>query len=569
MHRLALAVALICGVASADHDPRARGFDAIPFKLTPFRGGAVTEGVSAGLPGALRVSFFFDLAGGILPLRVGAQHVGELIPWRLDAHLIGAYQLSRRWEVGADLPLVLAQADNLSLLGELGFPQPGVRSFVPGDLRLFGKVLALDAGASPLGVAGVLEVRLPTGDEQSFAGDLGVVLAPRIAVERTVGPVRLVANLGVRLRYHAQFLNLYVGNEYTFGASAAVKLPDWSWFTRTEALLELNASTPTEAPFTFAQADSLKTPISFLVGARARVRGPIGAFVFAGRGLGPSGYGRESFRIIAGVRYALDRADRDGDGIPDDYDQCPDEPEDVDGFQDGDGCPDPDNDNDGIPDVEDACPNDKGPREMDGCPDTDGDEIPDHVDRCPTIPGEPQFDGCDEAGPLVELEADRIRLRGNIRFEVGEARIQKRSFRLLDEIYGILKTNPNVGPVVIEGHTDNRGSRAINVDLSTRRARAVLEYLVKKGIARERLRSFGYGFAQPIADNDTALGRTKNRRVEFRLLRPSELEQFDKAAAEAATPPPPPAEPPPAEPKPAEPKPAEPKPVDPADAGSR
>ncbi len=59
--------------------------------------------------------------------------------------------------------------------------------------------------------------------------------------------------------------------------------------------------------------------------------------------------------------------DRDGDGVPDDFDKCPDAPEDRDGFEDDDGCPDPDNDQDGIPDVQDKCPNDPGPP-PDGCP---------------------------------------------------------------------------------------------------------------------------------------------------------------------------------------------------------
>ena len=87
----------------------------------------------------------------------------------------------------------------------------------------------------------------------------------------------------------------------------------------------------------------------------------------------------------------------------------------------------------------------------------------------------------------------------------------------------VLARNPGLGPVLIEGHTDNVGARSLNLSLSDRRAKAVLEYLVGKGIDRKRLRSQGFGFDRPIASNKTPLGRAKNRRVEFRLVK-SEVE---------------------------------------------
>ena len=111
--------------------------------------------------------------------------------------------------------------------------------------------------------------------------------------------------------------------------------------------------------------------------------------------------------------------DRDGDGILDDVDKCPDDPEDKDGFEDEDGCPDPDNDQDGIMDADDACPNDKGEPSSDpkknGCPSTDrdGDGIPNDQDKCPDQPetynGVDDDDGCPDTGkardtPLAELK---------------------------------------------------------------------------------------------------------------------------------------------------------------------
>jgi hypothetical protein len=102
------------------------------------------------------------------------------------------------------------------------------------------------------------------------------------------------------------------------------------------------------------------------------------------------------------------RVDSDGDGVPDDVDQCPDVPEDKDGFQDEDGCPDYDNDNDGIYDLQDKCPNEPedfdGFEDSDGCPDPDNDRdgIPDNVDKCPNTPedidGYQDDDGCPDGG---------------------------------------------------------------------------------------------------------------------------------------------------------------------------
>jgi hypothetical protein len=112
--------------------------------------------------------------------------------------------------------------------------------------------------------------------------------------------------------------------------------------------------------------------------------------------------------IPAPHRHVGTVGDRDGDGIPDDVDKCPDDPEDFDGFEDADGCPDPDNDRDGIPDVDDKCPNLPGPR-PDGCPhgaanDRDGDGIPDDVDKCPDDPED--FDGFEDADGCPDPDND-------------------------------------------------------------------------------------------------------------------------------------------------------------------
>ncbi|WP_224245458.1 OmpA family protein [Hyalangium gracile] len=573
--RVVLLCTLIAGLtARADHDPFQRSFDAVPVKATAAQdSGIALEGARPSPVGSLRASLLLDLNLSILALKLGDERLGDLIPYRLDAHALFAYQLHPRFELGVDLPFTVIQGDRFELLRDaLAAPDfPGAASvnrYGLGDLRLLPRVHLLDPSQFPVGLALVGEVRLPTGDGYSFLGERRVLVAPRLAVERSFGPLRLLGNLGWRFRRHAQYLNLFVDDELTVGAGAVLDLPDLGRFTHVQALGEMHLSTPSSAPFNFSQADSLKTPWEVLVGARARISGPWGLELNLGRGIGlQGGYGREAFRVMVALRYEESFIDSDSDGVPDARDKCPLEKEDRDGFKDDDGCPDPDNDDDGVVDGEDRCPDKAGPKELKGCPedtDTDGDGIPDHLDACPQKPGPKEYEGCPDtdgdevpdnedecpdlfgppenngcpydAPPFVVVESDRIRIKGNILFETGQAKIRKQSFKLLDEVASVLARNPGLGPVLIEGHTDNVGARALNLDLSNRRAKAVLEYLVGKGIERKRLRSQGFGFDRPIAPNTTPLGRAKNRRVDFRLVK-DEVETPEREVTPPTAPP--------------------------------
>jgi OOP family OmpA-OmpF porin len=595
-----LGLLLATAAARADHDPFSRGFDAVPVKPTAAQhSGIALEGAASGEPvGSFRGALLFDFNWRILALKLGDEKVGDLLPYRLDAHLLFAYQLHERLELAVDLPFTLLQGDNFNLLRDAldapDFPgAAGVSRTTIGDIRLLPRVHLLDRERFPVGVSLVAEVRLPTGSASSFTGERGVLWAPRLAVEQRFTflpvPFRVLGNVGVRIRPHAQYLNLLVDDELTLGAGAVAELPNMGRFTDVEGIAEMHLGTPLVRPFNFDQADSLKTPWELLVGARAKVWGNWGLELNVGRGINlSSGYGREALRVMFALRYDEKFVDSDGDGVPDIRDRCPTEAEDRDGFQDNDGCIDPDNDGDGIVDGEDGCPEEKGTRERKGCPlgsgdtdddgivdredrcpdlkgtkenkgcpdnDRDGDGVPDDVDKCPDQPGPKEYDGCPDSDgdevpdneddcpeqfgppenngcpfdspPYVFVESDRIRIKGNVLFETGSAVIQKRSYPLLDEVATVLRKNPTLGPVLIEGHTDNRGSRALNMGLSDKRARSVLEYLVSKGIDRKRLSSEGFGFDRPIATNDTALGRAKNRRVDFRLVR-SEVETAPK-----------------------------------------
>ncbi|MFO0578221.1 MAG: OmpA family protein [Polyangia bacterium] len=210
--------------------------------------------------------------------------------------------------------------------------------------------------------------------------------------------------------------------------------------------------------------------------------------------------------------------DNDKDGIYDTRDKCPNDPEDKDNFEDEDGCPDPDNDKDGILDKDDKCPNDPGPKENQGCPDTDRDKdtVVDRLDRCPDEPGSPSNAGCPEKKFIV-ITQDKIELKRQVHFATNKAKINPDSYDLLDEVVDILKKNPQI-KLRIEGHTDTKGKPKNNLVLSKNRAKAVSEYLVQKGIDSGRLTSEGYGQTCPIADNGTEEGREKNRRTDFFIL---------------------------------------------------
>jgi len=239
--------------------------------------------------------------------------------------------------------------------------------------------------------------------------------------------------------------------------------------------------------------------------------------------------------------------DSDGDAIPDDIDRCPLDPEDLDGFQDDDGCPDPDDDGDGIVDKLDACPNtpgpvenrgcpvmdrdgdgladnldrcpdQAGPKENTGCPDADADHdgVVDRLDRCPDDPGLPP-DGCPKKYKLVEIKKDRIVIKQQVHFASARYKVLPDSYKLLDEVALVLRDYPAMR-VSVEGHTDSVGAEAMNMKLSQARAEDVKGYLVRKGIAEERLEAIGFGPTKPIASNKTEPGRTLNRRTEFRIV---------------------------------------------------
>ena len=232
--------------------------------------------------------------------------------------------------------------------------------------------------------------------------------------------------------------------------------------------------------------------------------------------------------------------DSDGDGVPDAVDQCPDTPAgarvdargcELDSDHDGvvdriDQCPDTvagarvdargcelDSDHDGVVDRLDQCPDTVAGAKVDGrgCElDSDGDGIVDRLDLCPNTPAGVRVDasGC----PLPKT----LKLEG-VRFDNDSDVLRHESDAILDEATATLKRYPEFR-VEVAGYTDSRGSGVHNLDLSSRRAKAVMDYFIAHGISADRLRAKGYGDADPIANNYLEEGRMKNRRVDLRPL---------------------------------------------------
>ena len=119
---------------------------------------------------------------------------------------------------------------------------------------------------------------------------------------------------------------------------------------------------------------------------------------------------------------------------------------------------------------------------------------------------------------LTRLDADQILTREKVQFETDSAVLLPEGKAVLDEVAAILNEHGEITKVRIDGNADATATQEYNQELSEQRADSVRDYLVTKGVATERLVTRGFGEEKPVANNATDLGRSKNRRVEFRIL---------------------------------------------------
>jgi len=493
---------------------------------------------------------------------------GTLVDSRLSSHLTLALGLWERAELGARIPVVLYQNGSLEGIGGSGSPS----ATVLGDLAVGGKVRLLGpAGSGPgFRLAASLMASLPTGSDTAFAGAGTFAARPGLCAGVDVGPLSAALNLGYLLRGESRLAGLSVNDQVEGGLAAALAVaPEVLW-----VLAEVWGQKGVQG-----ETGESGTPVEVDGGLRLAVWGPWVAQVGVGTGLS-QGYGTPKARGILALAYApaggqqpapvpptparaAAPVDADGDGIPDNRDHCPADPEDRDGFQDEDGCPDLDNDTDGVPDSRDSCPDDPEDRDgfqdedgcpdldndgdgvrddqdhcpksaedmdnfedLDGCPDNDndGDGIPDTRDKCPNEPevfnGNADDDGCPDAGKaLVELTKDKLVIKQEVKFKTNRAQVKMDSFQLLATVAKLLVLHPEITAVRVEGHTDARGRRNRNLKLSQARAEAVRNHLIElNGIEADRLQAVGYGPDRPVASNDNKRGRALNRRVEFTIV---------------------------------------------------
>ncbi len=401
--------------------------------------------------------------------------VNRYVSGRLGFDVLASITIARPFALGIDIPFFLAQSGDA--------PSPSFAGF--GDVRLLPKIQFVDDRRGPLGLALVLELRAPThaGD---FAGGArySPVFAPRLVIDHRFGGLRLGASAGVLLREHTTFMNVVGASEFVYSGGIAYRFGGLAG--KVELGFEANGGLGLE---------TLATPEAPLEGLPYLRIDPSDQWeIQAGAGIGfIAGYGVPVARGFLGVRFHPVSHDADHDGVPDDRDKCPNVPEDRDGVQDNDGCPEEDADMDGIPDDEDKCPTEKE-----------------------TINGYKDEDGCPDEGPAqVIVENGHIVILKNVNFTPGSATIDQDSYSILNQVALVMRARPDIKRIRVEGHTDETGTHEMNMDLSRRRAAAVREYLISRRVRPERLSSEGFGPDRPLAQGRDEASRAKNRRVEF------------------------------------------------------
>lgn len=295
----------------------------------------------------------------------------------------------------------------------------------------------------------------------------------------------------------------------------------YNWFLA-GGLGVMNVNTDSGPDFTRPMA-SLGIGQAWEVGANDAFRWEVRADQSFGNDTLPNA-GLTNFQALLGYSWGIGAPlDSDGDGVANRLDQCPDTPKGA--KVDTKGCP-LDSDGDGVFDGLDKCPDTPAGVKVnaEGCPlDSDGDGIPDYQDKCPTVPAPGTVDGCppppaakpaEPEAPMAAPEAPRKLTLEGVNFDSDSARLRPESLAILDNAAATLKEWGEV-KVEVAGHTDSTNSDAYNLRLSQRRAEAVRAYLIKQGVAADRLTAKGYGESSPVADNKTAAGRYKNRRVEL------------------------------------------------------
>ncbi len=471
--------------------------------------------------------------------------VGEqsIVVYRMQPELYFALGLFEWIELGVVAPLVVQRSASDPFAATLDYDT----TFGAGDIRLSMKVPILRGDFS---LAAQLVVSLPAGRRERFEGAGYWSLSPQVVAAYHVSDaVTVTAELTYRTRKRYTVGDLEFDDELGLLMGGSFRVAD---------PIAIIVEGQIRAGVAGRSLRVNEVPVDVNAGVRVHPNDRVSLDFGVGTGL-VAGYGAPAFRGFAAFRYSTEDEpcaagpedydgfedgdfcadlDNDADSLVDDDDECPNDAEDVDEFLDGDGCADPDNDADGVLDATDRCPLESEDvdqfEDEDGCPEPDNDEdgIIDGLDLCPMEPEDTDSfqddDGCPEPGPrvaVVTVTDTRILISERIYFEFNSEVIRSVSFPLLDQVAGVLNDLPADKRVRVEGYSDSQGNDQYNLDLSYRRARAVVEYLAAHGVPAERLSYEGYGEVNPIAPNDSVEGRALNRRVEFTIIEPSDVQQ--------------------------------------------
>lgn len=552
------------GFALNRHQPPAPSSDWFQLDSLDFRGW-MRPGV--GLVG--------DFSYRPLVLRDDAgDEVSRILRYQFFYHLSADVVLAERLRLSASLPFLLYSLGGRGTLAEVAGAPVEVGSpdgSGVGDVRFDLDLRLAGEYGEPFTLALGARVFAATGQEKFFASDGLPRFAGRLMVAGQAGLFAYAAEAGAVLHVERDdFVGVPYGTDLAFAAALGLRLLD--------GVVHLGPELHGSTVISDSGDGWLKratTPVELSLGSKFLLGHGMRVGLSAGTAL-TSGLGAPRVRALASLSWTLPFArplgetllslpdrDLDGDGVLDELDACPElsgparplEPA-------RSGCPDPvDGDGDGIGDDLDACPRDPGPASADpklhGCtppPDTDRDGVVDSVDACPNVAGiiqsDPTQQGCppdaDRDGivdsldacpgvageayadpklrgcPRARLDQGAISINEPVQFAAGSARLLPESDGLLKTIAQLLIQHPEVEHLVVEGHTDSSGNPRSNLKLSRDRAAAVVKWLVANGISSRRLASRGFGSTTPIAPNDTAEGRARNRRVEFRVLTPGE-----------------------------------------------
>lgn len=480
------------------------------------------------------VQVYMDFARDPLEVRIiNLPGVGDqqfpLVRSQLTGHLTWSLGLWERLVIYMDLPYHFILSDNLTDAQRQTLETVGLTSFIPngrglGDLYVGARGVLYGTRENLFQLAAQATLTTNTASaarpNQNFLGDpsrspniggwfevLGTFNAGRF--------IRIPLNVGYKTGFTQDVPSLGIGNQFTFGGGVQALLGQERFMVTVETFGRTAAQSST------GFGGARETPLELLGGFKYLDKRGFTTGIAVTGGM-TTAFGSPDWRIIGMLAYTMpekeEPIDTDGDGIIDELDACPLEPEDFDGFEDEDGCPDLDNDGDGILDVDDACPLEPGLPENDGCPDRDSDGIVDRLDNCPDEPGPPENQGCPEE-QVVVIEEGQLQLLEKIYFDFDSATLQERSHPVLDNVAAVLKAHPEVTLVRVEGHTDSRGRAAYNMKLSQRRAESVVRYLVGEGVSPDRLVAEGFGESDPLIPNATTEEEyAQNRRVEFEFV---------------------------------------------------